>query len=52
MREQETEAATKIGRVLSQFPPAGTKVDKGAEVTIVGRQAGGGTGEPGEAGKP
>jgi eukaryotic-like serine/threonine-protein kinase len=52
VREQETETATQSGRVLSQFPPAGTKLDKGAEVTISVGKLAAEAGETGEAPKP
>ncbi len=52
VQEQETEAESKIGRVINQFPAGGTKVEKGAEVTIaVGKSAAEPT-EPAEPGKP
>ena len=35
VQEQETEVPSQIGRVTDQFPPPGSKVDGGAEVTIV-----------------
>lgn len=52
VREQETETATQSGRVLSEFPPAGTKVEKGAEVTVSVGKLASEAGEPGEATKP
>jgi eukaryotic-like serine/threonine-protein kinase len=52
VQEQETEAESKIGRVINQFPAGGTKLEKGAEVTIaVGKSAAEPT-EPAEPGKP
>src|SRR3954447_17920598 len=40
VEEEETEVPGQIGRVIDQFPPPGTKLDPGAEVTlVVGRQA-------------
>jgi eukaryotic-like serine/threonine-protein kinase len=35
VQEQETEVPSQIGRVTDQFPPPGSKVDSGAEVTVV-----------------
>jgi serine/threonine-protein kinase len=35
VQEQETEVPSQIGRVTDQFPPPGSKVDNGAEVTVV-----------------
>ncbi len=52
VREQETEAASQAGRALSQFPPAGTKVAKGTEVTVSVGKLATGTGEAGEPAKP
>jgi serine/threonine-protein kinase len=50
VQEQETEVPSQVGRVTDQFPPPGSKVRSGAEVTVVvGKQAGGST-EP-EAGE-
>ena len=52
VQEQETETESKIGRVIDQFPSAGMKVEKGAEVTVsVGKTAAEPT-EPAEPGKP
>jgi len=40
VEEEETEVPGQIGRVIDQFPPPGTKLDPGAEVTlVVGRRA-------------
>jgi serine/threonine protein kinase len=40
VEEEETEVPGQVGRVLDQFPPPGTKLDPGAEVTVVvGRAA-------------
>jgi eukaryotic-like serine/threonine-protein kinase len=40
VREEETEAAQQIGRVLDQLPPPGTEVRPGSQVTItVGKRA-------------
>ncbi len=50
--EQETEAASKVGHVIDQFPPAGTKIEKGAEVTVVVGKASAEPTEPAEPGKP
>jgi beta-lactam-binding protein with PASTA domain/predicted Ser/Thr protein kinase len=35
VQEQETEVPSQAGRVVDQFPPPGSKVGKGAEVTVV-----------------
>ena len=35
VQEQETEVPSQAGRVIDQFPPPGSKVDKGAEVNVV-----------------
>ena len=35
MQEQETEVPSQIGRVTDQFPPPGSKVERGAEVTVI-----------------
>ncbi len=35
VQEQETETPSQAGRVVDQFPPPGSKVGKGAEVTVV-----------------
>ncbi len=35
VQEEETEVTTKIGRVTDQFPPPGSEVEPGAEVTVV-----------------
>jgi serine/threonine-protein kinase len=35
VQEQETEVPSQVGRVTDQFPPPGSKVDSGAEVTVV-----------------
>ncbi len=49
VQEQETEAPSKAGRVIDQFPPSGSKVAKGAEVNVVvGKLAA----EPVEPGEP
>ena len=48
VQEQETENESKVGQVIDQFPSAGMKVEKGAEVTVaVGKAA-----EPTETGEP
>ena len=40
VREEETEATQQIGRVLDQFPPPGSEVEAGSQVTItVGKRA-------------
>ncbi len=52
VQEQETEAESKIGRVIDQFPSAGTKVEKGAEVTVAVGKAAAEPTEPAEPGKP
>ena len=40
VQEEETEVTAKIGRVTDQFPPPGSEVEPGAEVTVVvGKQA-------------
>jgi beta-lactam-binding protein with PASTA domain len=40
VEEEETEVSGQIGRVVDQFPPPGTKLEPGAEVTlVVGRRA-------------
>jgi serine/threonine-protein kinase len=47
VQEEETEVAAKIGRVIDQFPPPGSKLKPGSSVTlVVGRRATGST-EPG-----
>ncbi|HSR94153.1 MAG TPA: PASTA domain-containing protein [Solirubrobacterales bacterium] len=33
--EEETEVPSKLGRVIDQFPPPGSEVESGAEVTVV-----------------
>jgi eukaryotic-like serine/threonine-protein kinase len=35
VQEQEAEAPSKVGRVTDQFPPPGSQVEPGSEVTIV-----------------
>ncbi len=35
VQEQETEVPSQVGRVTDQFPPPGSKVESGAEVTVV-----------------
>jgi beta-lactam-binding protein with PASTA domain/predicted Ser/Thr protein kinase len=35
VQEQETEAPSKVGRVIDQFPPPGSEVEPGSEVTVV-----------------
>jgi serine/threonine-protein kinase len=35
VQEQETEVPNQAGRIVDQFPPPGSKVDKGAEVNVV-----------------
>ncbi len=35
VQEEETEVTAKIGRVIDQFPPPGSEVEPGAEVTVV-----------------
>jgi beta-lactam-binding protein with PASTA domain/predicted Ser/Thr protein kinase len=35
VQEEETEVTAKIGRVTDQFPPPGSEVEPGAEVTVV-----------------
>ena len=35
VQEEETEVPAKIGRVTDQFPPPGSEVEPGAEVTVV-----------------
>jgi serine/threonine-protein kinase len=35
VQEQETEVPSQAGRVIDQFPPPGSKVGSGAEVTVV-----------------
>jgi serine/threonine-protein kinase len=35
VQEQETEVPSQVGRVTDQFPPPGSKVDSGEEVTVV-----------------
>ncbi len=35
VQEQETEVPSQIGRVTDQFPPPGSKVERGAEVTVI-----------------
>jgi serine/threonine-protein kinase len=50
VQEQETEVPSQVGRVTDQFPPPGSKVRNGAEVTVVvGKQTNSST-EP-EAGE-
>jgi serine/threonine-protein kinase len=40
VEEEETEVPGQVGRVIDQFPPPGTKLEPGAEVTlVVGRRA-------------
>jgi serine/threonine-protein kinase len=42
--EEETEVPSKVGRVTDQFPPPGSEVEPGTEVTlVVGRQSTGST---------
>ena len=48
VQEEETEAAAKVGRVLNQLPAAGTRVEKGAEVTVVVGRGAGAASEPGK----
>ncbi|HWW66483.1 MAG TPA: PASTA domain-containing protein [Solirubrobacterales bacterium] len=49
VQEQETEVPSQAGRVVDQFPPPGSKVDKGTEVNVVvGKLAA----EPVEPNKP
>ena len=52
VQEQETETESKIGRVIDQFPSAGMKVEKGAEVTVAVGKAVAEPTEPAEPGKP
>ena len=52
VQEQETETESKVGLVIDQFPSAGMKVEKGAEVTIAVGKAAAEPAEPGEPGKP
>jgi eukaryotic-like serine/threonine-protein kinase len=52
VQEQETEAATKLGHVIDQFPPPGSKLNKGEEVTLSVGKATAETAEPTEPGKP
>jgi eukaryotic-like serine/threonine-protein kinase len=41
VEEEETEVSGQVGRVTDQFPPPGTKVEPGTEVTLtVGKRAG------------
>jgi beta-lactam-binding protein with PASTA domain len=35
VREEETEVPSQVGRVTDQFPPPGTRVERGREVTVV-----------------
>jgi serine/threonine-protein kinase len=35
VQEEETEVTAKVGRVTDQFPPPGSEVEPGAEVTVV-----------------
>jgi eukaryotic-like serine/threonine-protein kinase len=35
VQEQETEVASQVGRVTDQFPPPGSEVEAGTEVTVV-----------------
>ena len=40
VEEEETEVAGKVGRAIDQFPPPGSELEPGDEVTIVvGKQA-------------
>jgi beta-lactam-binding protein with PASTA domain len=40
VEEEETEVPSKVGRATDQFPPPGSRVEAGTEVTIVvGRAA-------------
>jgi eukaryotic-like serine/threonine-protein kinase len=42
VQEQDTDTASQVGAVISQFPPSGAKVDKGSDVTVVvGKQPSG-----------
>ncbi len=52
VQEQEVEAASKAGLVIDQFPPAGSKVGRGAEVTVVVGKLGGKPVEPTEPTTP
>jgi eukaryotic-like serine/threonine-protein kinase len=53
VQEQETESSSQAGRVVDQFPPAGSKVAKGAEVTVaVGKLVAGPIEEPTEPASP
>jgi serine/threonine-protein kinase len=46
VEEEETEVSSQVGRVTDQFPPPGTKVQAGTEVTlIVGKKVGSPFGE-------
>jgi eukaryotic-like serine/threonine-protein kinase len=52
VQEQETEATAKVGRVIDQFPPPGSKVKKGTEVTVSVGKAAAESVEPTEPGGP
>jgi eukaryotic-like serine/threonine-protein kinase len=52
VREQETAVPSQVGRALDQFPPPGTKVEKGAEVTVAVGKLAAESGEPSEPIKP
>jgi beta-lactam-binding protein with PASTA domain len=40
VEEEETEVPGQVGRVVDQFPPPGSELEPGAEVTVVvGKQA-------------
>jgi serine/threonine-protein kinase len=42
VREQPTEVPQQVGRVTDQFPPPGSEVEPGSEVTlVVGKRASG-----------
>jgi eukaryotic-like serine/threonine-protein kinase len=47
VQEQDTDVPSQVGRVTDQFPPPGSEVDKGTDVTVViGRQPTGATTTP------
>jgi len=46
VQEEETEAAAKIGRVVDQFPPPGSKLKPGSSVTLIVGKRATGTVEP------
>lgn len=56
VQEQETETASQVGRVIEQFPPAGSEVEPGSRVSLVvgkAKSAAGGPGaSPGESTPP